>query len=271
MSSGQLDRRATWKQALFTFFSPIVLLLSLRWLLIEPYVIPSGSMIPTLLIHDHILVNKLAYGIHVPFSRLWVAQWSSPKRFDIVVFRYPQTPDLFYVKRVVGVSGDRIAIREGKFWINGEEVPIEEIRETVDAAGLQGEKLNAEDDEAQNGGLDVGFGEPFRYFKEGDHVVRYQSVERANSEEFIVPEGHFFVVGDNRDQSHDSRFWGSVPEDHLLGRAAMVWLSCEETLPTASFLCDPKTLRWERIFRSMAVLASPTEFLARKFGRLETK
>ena len=114
----QPDLRATWPQALLTLFGPILLFLGVRWLIAEPFVIPSGSMIPTLHIHDHILVNKLAYGVHVPFSKSWLTHWSNPKRGDIVVFRYPENPDVFLVKRAIGLPGDRVALQSGALRIN---------------------------------------------------------------------------------------------------------------------------------------------------------
>lgn len=222
------DLRATWTQALLTFFTPILLLFSVRWLLIEPYVIPSGSMIPTLLVHDHIFVNKLAYGVHVPFSSKWIVNWQAPKRFDIVVFRYPSNPEVFYVKRIVGIAGDRIEIRDGELIVNGEAVPQKKMMENA-----------------------------FEYYDEQNHTVRYMQHKQSQFAEVTVPEGHFFVVGDNRDQSSDSRSWGPVPLDHVIGRASFIWLSCRDTLATARFLCDPQTIRWNRIFQGVNLQAQP--------------
>ncbi len=222
------DLRATWPQALFTFFAPILILFSVRWLLIEPYVIPSGSMIPTLLIHDHIFVNKLAYGVHLPFSRHWLLNWKTPQRSEIIVFRYPSNPEVFYVKRVVGLAGDKIAVHEGELLVNGEAVPQKKFQE----AG-------------------------FEYYEEAQHTVRYLQHSLSNFAEITVPEGSLFVMGDNRDQSSDSRSWGAVPLDHVIGRASFIWLSCRETLATARFLCDPQTLRWNRFFQSVNVKALP--------------
>jgi signal peptidase I len=220
------DLRGTWPQALLTFFLPIFLILFLRWLIIEPYVIPSGSMIPTLHIHDHIFVNKLAFGIHIPFGKKWIVNWSSPKRGDIVVFRYPENPEIFYVKRVQGVGGDEIGLRDGHLLVNGNKVD-----------------LNPQDyTESEDG---------FQYFKEKNYTVRYRDPERANFHPVKVPEGHYFMMGDNRDQSSDSRFWGFVPQEYLIGRASVIWLACQSTLPSASFLCDPQTLRWDRFLLSV--------------------
>lgn len=219
-----MDRRATWPQALIGFLGPLVAVFVLRWLLIEPYVIPSGSMIPTLWIHDHIMVNKLAYGVHVPMSKAWILQWSTPQKNDIVVFRFPENPEVFYVKRVVATAGDALEIRNGEMWVNGEKIPQEPL----------------DTDE-----------EGFMHYQEPGRRVRYLNHDESNFQHVTVPENHFFVIGDNRDQSNDSRYWGPVPIENVIGKASFIWLSCEETLPSARFLCDPKTIRFDRIFRSI--------------------
>ncbi|GIL18036.1 MAG: signal peptidase I [Oligoflexia bacterium] len=216
------DLRGTWPQALLTFFAPLVFIFGLRWAILEPYVIPSGSMIPTLLIHDHILANKLAYGLHIPFSSSWIFQWSHPRRGEVVVFRFPETPDVFYIKRILAISGDEISVQNGTVYINGQPNDIQSIKVSSAEEG-------------------------FEYFQENGHLVRYQSKEDSQYQTVRVPEGHFFVIGDNRDQSYDSRFWGFVPEKNLVGRAARIWLSCDKMLPSASFICDPATIRWDRL------------------------
>lgn len=219
------DLRASWTQALLGFLGPLVGIFLVRWLLIEPYVIPSGSMLPNLWVHDHIFVNKLAYGIHWPMSKKWIIHWSDPKPNDIVVFRYPESPEVFYVKRVVAVAGDEFEMRQGQIWVNGS--PIEQ------------RQITEEDPEGH------------LLFEEPGRTVQYLRPGAANFDKVKVPDGHFYVVGDNRDQSNDSRFWGAVPTENAVGRAALIWLSCEETLPSAKFLCDPKTLRFERMFKSV--------------------
>lgn len=186
----------------FRFLFAILALLAVRWALFEPYVIPSGSMIPTLLIHDHIMVNKLAYGIRLPFTSQWLMHFASPQRGEVVIFRSVEDDNFFMVKRVVGLAGDHMVFTEdGQLMVNGKPDP--------------GPK--------SSWGMTPG-------------------------EEWTVPAGHIFVMGDNRDNSRDSRSWGPLPLSHLLGRAMFVWLSCEETLPEAPYLCDPSTLRWARFF-----------------------
>ena len=232
---GPIGKQATWKQALTAFFIPIVAVLAFRWLLLEPFVIPSGSMIPTLLVHDHIVVNKLAYGIKWPFGRSFLFRWSDPKADQIVVFRYPENPDIYFIKRILAVAGDELVIENGELKINGKVVMINSA-----------EAPHLTSDEAD-----------FDYFTESfsdqhsPHLIRYEKNRWRDRFSTKVPEGHFFVMGDNRDQSNDSRVWGFVPVDHLIGTAQMIWLSCEETLAATPMLCNPQTLRWSRLFKKV--------------------
>lgn len=224
------DQRPTWLSAILWLIAPLGLILTVRWLLIEPYVIPSGSMIPNLLIHDHIVVNKLSFGVRVPFQRSWLINWTTPQRGDIIVFRYPENPEVFYVKRLIGLPGDKIEVVSGTLKINGEELP----QKAVDSL-----QLDDEDDTFDR----------FQYFEEAGHLVRYLHKEESNFSTVEVPENSYFMMGDNRDQSSDSRSWGFVPRDHLIGKPIFIWLSCSETLESAKFLCDPAHLRWDRIFK----------------------
>jgi signal peptidase I len=217
------DLRASWGLALWTFLAPIFLVVFVRWALVEPFVVPSGSMIPTLFIHDHIFANKLAYGLHWPFSNRWLLHWASPQHGDVAVFRYPKTPDVFYVKRIVGLPGDEISVNHGLVYINGKKIEQEPIP------------------------LPAGADSSFQYNREGTHVVRYLDKQNSFFHPVKVPEGQFFAMGDNRDQSSDSRYWGFVPEENFVGSVGWIWMSCENTLPSASFLCDPQGIRWNRI------------------------
>lgn len=222
------DLRATWLQALWALLAPILLIVALRVFLIEPFVIPSGSMTPTLLVHDHIFAEKWAFGLHWPWQDKFFIQWSMPKRFEIVVFRYPKNPDVYFVKRVIGLPGDEISIKEGLLKINGEVLE----QTLTEAAPFL--KIDPDD--------------RFEYFTENGHTVRYLYHQDSYFHTLKVPEGHLFMMGDNRDQSSDSRVWGFVPIGNLVGRVQRVWLSCSETLPSANYICNPQTLRWERIW-----------------------
>nr|BFD58614.1 signal peptidase I [Bdellovibrio sp. CKG001]BFD62039.1 signal peptidase I [Bdellovibrio sp. HM001] len=223
--------KGTWNQAILTFLFPILLVMGVRWALFEPFVIPSGSMIPNLLIHDHILVKKFAFGLHIPFSDRWLVQWSTPSRGDIVVFKYPENPDVYYIKRLVGLPGDRVEIKAGRVAVNGNPFTMTPMS-------------------------DRGFEAGFQYFTENNgersYTVRFLSPEDSGDVQvYKIPEGEYFFMGDNRDQSADSRAWGFVKNDYLVGRASVIWLSCHSTLPTMTFVCDPSQIRFNRLFQSL--------------------
>lgn len=197
-------------------------------------------MIPTLLVHDHIFVNKTSFGLRVPFVPTHLLQWASPRRGDVVVFRYPKNPEIFYIKRVVALGGDELQMVRGQLVVNGIQVPQQKTSKSWDSG------QNDEDD--------------FDHYLEEGHPVRYRKGERelAELEPTQVPHGSFFAMGDNRDRS-DSRVWGFVPESHLVGRPTWIWLSCNKTLPTAQFLCDPQSMRWSRFFNEVVSSASSLE------------
>lgn len=240
----QKSKKATWSQALLSIFWPILAVLTVRWALFEPFVIPSGSLIPTLLIHDHIVVKKFAYGLKIPFTDISLFRWGNVQRGDIVVFRYPLDPDIYYVKRVIGLPGDKIESKGTQLFINDVEV------KKVGADNLS--KNFHEELESQNL-----FEEGYDYFQEqlGDklHLLRQNNFESNSLPDVnvVVPEGQYFMMGDNRDESSDSRVWGFVKEDIIVGKAWKVWLSCEQTLESASFICDPKQIRWQRLFKAV--------------------
>lgn len=223
----QKNLQGTWPQALATFLLPLVAVLALRWAVVEPFVIPSASMLPNLKIHDHILVKKFAYGLRVPFANHWILRWGHPQAGEISVFRYPEDPQIYYIKRIIGLPGDSILVRDGRVHVNGEEKVLKSLG--PDEEGL------------------------YR-FQEQNYLVQFRSeapFPDALGETFQVPAGHYFVLGDNRDFSADSRVWGFVPEKLLVGPAWLIWLSCEKTLPTMKFLCDPSQIRWERLFKKL--------------------
>lgn len=228
------DLRGTWKQALFSFFLPIFLVLVVRWVFVEPYVIPSGSMLPTLKIHDHIFVNKLAYGVQNPIKESVAFAWSQPARGDVIVFRFPENPKIFYVKRVIGLPGETIEVRQGKVYINDKALDV----------SLDPNSQDFKDEDFMN----------FEYFTEKsaqDYSVRYQDFLGSSFGPITVKADEVFVFGDNRDQSHDSRFWGGVPLTMLIGKAQRIWLSCDQTLASVPFLCDPSTIRWNRFLKKV--------------------
>lgn len=232
--------KGTWPQALVSFFFPILLVLGVRWAVLEPFVIPSGSMIPNLLIHDHVFVKKFAYGLHLPFSDRWLWRWSEPQAGDVVVFRFPDNPNVFYIKRLIGRPGDRVVVTDGRIQVNGQPWKLDPT------ASLDLDESEEDTDSTPQ----------FSYFvEEGGlpHVVRFRNPIGQDGEprEWVVPEGSYFFMGDNRDQSSDGRVWGFVPEKNLIGKAWFIWLSCNEMLESARFVCNPTSIRWDRIFRAV--------------------
>lgn len=228
-----------------SFLLAVLAILGVRWALFEPYVIPSGSMIPTLLVHDHILVNKAAYGVRFPFSSQWLLKAEGPKRGDIVVFRSVDNDGFFMIKRVIGLPGDEVDVSEqGEVKINGELVP----------QTMMGNPQQAENQKPFYPVTEFDIQGPYDYFdfkleKLGDvehRILQYRDAFHRGGT-FKVPADQYFCMGDNRDNSKDSRSWGSLPRENLLGRAMFIWLSCEETLPFLPFLCNPLTIRLGRI------------------------
>ena len=196
-----------------SFFPVLAIVLVLRSFLVEPFQIPSGSMLPTLEVGDFILVNKYAYGLRLPVAGTKVVDIGDPERGDVMVFRYPKDGETNYIKRVVGMPGDRIRYRNKQLFINGEQVesrfiarlpPVELRRETLD---------------------DV----------EHDVFLTMRRPGAGGAGEWVVPEGHYFVMGDNRDNSNDSRYWGMVPDELVVGKAFAIWMHWKSLTSLPSF------------------------------------
>lgn len=250
------DLRGTWAEAILGFLFSLLAVLAIRWALIEPYVIPSGSMIPTLLIHDYILVNKFAYGLRLPFTQSYIFRWSSPKRGDVIVFHNKTEEDIFLVKRVIGLPGDEVSYNEaGELVINGQLVsslPLDEqdlgaqlkfwpyIQTLFDASQTH---IFFESFDTQN--LSNG------HFVQKEFDSDNSPINHLIQNKIKVPENQYFLMGDNRDHSSDSRVWGLLPSENIIGRASFIWLSCSEVLPDSSQVCDPRSLRLLRMFSSI--------------------
>ncbi len=215
-----------WTAGLFPVILAVFLL---RSFLFEPFKIPSGSMIPTLLVGDLILVNKYHYGIRLPVINKKIIANHDPKRGDVMVFRFPRDTSIDYIKRVVGLPGDEVSFRNQKLYINGQAVPLEALpppgfydESTLRYSPEFKEKLGdvehriLVDPNAQRlFGADGAYAFPYR------ENCRY-SAEGVTCK---VPEGHYFMMGDNRDNSEDSRFWGFVPDENIVGKAFFVWMN----------------------------------------------
>ncbi|MCG9650130.1 signal peptidase I [Vibrio brasiliensis] len=236
-----------WIENSVSIFPVIAAVLVLRSFIYEPFQIPSGSMMPTLLVGDFILVEKYAYGLKDPVWRTQLVETGKPERGDIVVFKYPPQPNIDYIKRVVGLPGDTVRYN------NKKEICIQSAGEST----CQPVKLsNVEESQfIQNGipliQLDEKLGEvghqilvnPLRR----DRVELYQPRNGVN--EWVVPQGQYFVMGDNRDNSADSRYWGFVPEANLVGKAVAIWISFEFERDADSVLPSwiPTGVRFNRI------------------------
>jgi len=242
-----MAKKKKFGEGLGSFLLAVAAILAFRWALYEPYVIPSGSMIPTLLIHDHILVSKFAYGLRIPFTKTWLFRNSDPKRGDIVVFRSVEDAGYFMIKRVVGTAGDKIEVEpDGYVKLNGERLETKHLDFTADP------KSQAPYYAVNQGDVGGDFGD-FEFYEENLKGVMHRAMLTKGAPRFFdkpysVPEDHYFCMGDNRDNSKDSRYWGSLPRENLLGKALFVWLSCEDTLPFLPFLCNPAKIRWGRFF-----------------------
>lgn len=192
-----------------SFFPVLLLVVFLRSFLVEPFRIPSGSMMPTLEVGDFILVNKFAYGVHLPVYRKKIISVGEPKHGDVFVFRYPERPWQNFIKRVIGLPGDKVRWNGDKLWINDQLIPNTDAGtyEAVDQHGSKRETIRRTES-----------------LLGAEHDIIFTRRAMPISGEMLVPEDSYFAVGDNRFGSHDSRFWGVVPKENLVGRAMLVWM-----------------------------------------------
>jgi signal peptidase I len=223
--AGRLTQRPWYLEYTASFFPVILIVFVLRSFLFEPFRIPSGSMIPTLQIGDLILVNKYEYGIRLPVIHRKIVDLGSPQRGDVMVFRFPHNPTQDYIKRVVGLPGDRVEYADRRLLINGQPVDAQPLPRYFEEDRVQyyaqfAEKLG---DVEHRIILSEGPGvPPMRAFVHTHpQACRYTTSGVACT----VPPGHYFVMGDNRDNSEDSRFWGFVPDENIVGRAFFIWMN----------------------------------------------
>jgi signal peptidase I len=227
---------------LISLGTALFLVFMIRSSIIEAFKIPSGSMIPTLMVGDHIFVNKFAYGFRLPFSEwlesgpVTLVKRAPPRRGDIIVFLYPRDESLHYIKRVVAVAGDTVEVRDKVLYLNGNALPHEPLDETRTR-----EVLSVLDTDKYSPTTMEAYQE---HFEAGNPVVLTDkgNFSTRNYGPQTVPAGHVFVMGDNRDFSNDSRFWGFVPLENVKGRAMFVWLSIWFDMADKKFTFRPERI-----------------------------
>jgi signal peptidase I len=211
-------RKSTGREYMESIAVAILIALFLRAFVMEAFKIPSGSMIPTLQVGDHIFVNKFLYGVRIPFTNIKLGMnYRKPRRGEVIVFMYPVEPDKDFIKRIVAVEGDEVELRENVVYVNGKPVPREPISGECRYEDYEEKRDHWEERECEA-------------FSETVKGNRYSVIQEKDAplQKFAphkVPPRSVFVMGDNRDNSNDSRFWGTVPEELIRGKAMVIWLS----------------------------------------------
>ena len=221
----QQSRKAWFIENVLSLLFALLIVFIIRSSIIEAFKIPSGSMIPTLFVGDHIFVNKFAYGLKIPFSDLvtdhpiYMINRDSPKRGDVVVFIYPKDESLYYIKRVIGTPGDTVEMKNKTLFINQKRVSQDPV------PGPEAEKIFKALEEPRDPANTIHF--YTEHLDSTNHLLRidHTNLRSENFGPIQVPSESLFVMGDNRDSSGDSRFWGFVPLKNVKGKAILVWLS----------------------------------------------
>jgi len=233
-------RKSTLREYAESIGVAVGVALLLRAFVVEAFQIPSGSMIPTLEVGDHIFVSKFAYGVSIPFTTKHLVDFSPPKRGDVIVFKYPRDPSTDYIKRVVGLPGEVVEVRENEVFIDGKPMPREHLDQACTYSDASHVGVRQElPCERWTETLD---GHPHATIQDARPFKR-------DDKKMLVPPGHVFVMGDNRDNSSDSRYWGTVPMENIKGRALVIWWSRAQT--DGTWGVSPSwwsSIRWGRFF-----------------------
>jgi signal peptidase I len=228
-------RQPWWLEYTASFFPVILVVFVVRSFVVEPFKIPSGSMVPTLLVGDFILVNKFDYGLRLPIVNTKITSGHPLQRGDVVVFRYPKDESVDYIKRVIGLPGDVVAYQDKKLTINGKPVPETPLPDFFDEERIGYAKQFEEDlDGRKNRILNNPAVPPFVVGAE-DYPFRSNCDYNDRGVICKVPPGHYFMMGDNRDNSADSRYWGFVPDANIVGRAFFIWMNFSNLKRIGSF------------------------------------
>ena len=220
-----LLRQPAWIEYSGSFFPVIALVFCLRSFLYEPFKIPSPSMVPTLLVGDLILVNKFTYGIRLPLINKKIIEINNPQRGDVMVFKYPKDLSLDYIKRVVGTPGDKIVYKNKRLTINGNVSSYAQLPDYLDEERLTYSKQFMENLTGVEHKILNRVEAPDELSNIDDYPMRDACTYNSDGFACTVPAGHYFMMGDNRDNSADSRYWGFVPDKNIVGKAFFVWMN----------------------------------------------
>jgi len=204
--NNHINRKSTFREYAEALAIAVLLALFIRTFVVQAFKIPSGSMKPTLIIGDHLLVNKFTYGIKIPLIDRFIIQLDKPKRGDIVVFKYPKDESKDFIKRVIGIEGDVVEIQSDILYVNGEKIDTEYVSKYIDE-DISGAERYEES------------------FGESKHYILDQYINYEDFGPVTVPENSIFVMGDNRDNSQDSRYWGFVSLNKIKGKALIIYWS----------------------------------------------